>query len=294
MNSANLLTIVENATTEEEALLMVGERLLDYYEKLRYPPYFAGELSAEQLAFSLRGQENASVKPDEVPFLFANVNYENLQRIKKLYGSKIRIQGGKYVSYTTRNPNAKWFHCGFSKDLNGILPSISLGKSVNALRKEDADFSNSKQIALKDAQATYDKYESLTKGLDPGPTFEELCRKYYDAENQNANLERVRYEYRNSEWAKAIQNSFNLEPYKAHEYFHIRTGGRQTFLDKTMNSHLTLPNLLDDNNNWFEKVQLASRTDYKIMGDFEWHKLFWDKIAEASPNAWLIAFDIKI
>lgn len=294
MTSPNLLAIVENAATEEEALLMAGERLLDYYEKLRYPPYFAGELSPEQLTFSLRGQENASVKPHEVPFLFANVNYENLQRIKKLYGSKIRIQGGKYVSYSTRNPNAKWFHCGFSKDLDGILPSISLGKSVNALRKEDADFSNSKQLALEEAQATYDKYESLTKSLDPGSTFEELCRKYYDAENQNANLERVRYEYRNSEWAKVIQNSFNLEPYKAHEYFCVRTGGRQAFLDKTMNSHLTLPNLLDDNNNWFEKVQVGIFPDYKIMEASKWHKLFWGKIAEASTHAWLVAFDIKI
>ena len=294
MTPSSLFTIVENAATEEEAILMVKERLQDYNEKLRFPPYFDSEISAEDFARVLSWQNSPSIEPDEVPFLFANVNYDNLQRIKRFYGGQTRIQGGKYVHYTTRNPNGKLSNYGLCNRREFLLPSISQGKSVNILRKEDADFAQSQQIALKDAQTTYDKYESLTKGLDPGPTFTELYRKYYNAENQSSGLERVRYEYNNSEWVKAIQNYFEFGFKKPHEYFHIGTGGRQAFIDKAMNSHLTAHNILDDSNKWFEKVQPAFFPEYKTMGDFEWHRLFWDKIAEASPKAWLIVFDIKI
>lgn len=294
MSHSTLLVIVENAASEDEALAIAEDRLADYDENKQVDPYLEGEVPEDDFAWAIWGAPEKQPAAEEIATRRAKVNNDDLEKLNDYYGSGVAIEDGKYIHYSTYNPKSKWDWYQLGGRWDGMLPSISKVQGVNILQKKDIDFIGSQQKALREAEEVYDRYEKLAGHLDPGPSFDELVEKYSHL-GENEKYARAREEYNSTEWIQAVREPFGLFLISPHEYFYVGNGGRKAFIDGVSRNYLSTFAVLDDNNEWHERGRMGMfATVANEMEAPKWESIFWDKVAEASPDAWLMVFDLHI
>jgi hypothetical protein len=295
MSHSTLLVIVENAQTEQEALAIAEDRLAPYWEELEVEPYANGNIDTSDLGWAFYGAEDKRPSEEVLQYELSNPTEEGVKKLTDYFGGEVKIEDGKYVSYSTYNPNSKWDWYEVGGRWNGMIPSISKVAGVNITQKKDVDFISGQRKAITDANEEYDRYEKLAGHLMPGPTFQECIDKYSYMEDEQDQLAAARDEYHRDPWVKAVQSSFGIFFGSPQEYFFVNNGGRKAFVDEASRSYLSTHAVLTDNSQWLEKGSMGwfGMVSNEMDAD-NWTSIFWDSISEASSEAWFIVFDLHI
>lgn len=295
MSHSTLLVIVENAKTEQEALAIAEDRLAPYWEELEVEPYVRGDIEASDLGWAFYGTEDKQPSKEVLEYELANPTEEGAEKLTEYYGGEVKVEDGKYVSYSTYNPKSKWDWYEVGGRWDGMIPSISEATGVNITQKKDVDFISGQRKAIAEATEEYDRYEKLAGHLVPGPTFKECIDKYSYMEDEQAKLAAARDEYNGNEWVKVVQKNFGIYFSSPQEYFFVNNGGRKAFVDEASRAYLTTHAVLTDNDQWLESGSMGwfGMVSNEMDSD-NWTGIFWDSVAEASPEAWFIVFDLHI
>lgn len=295
MSHSTLLVIVENAKTEQEALAIAEDRLAPYWEELEVAPYVSGEIEASDLGWAFYGSEDKQPSKEVLEYELTHPTEDGAEKLTEYFGGEVKVEDGKYVSYSTYNPKSKWDWYEVGGRWNGFIPSISKATGVNITQKNDVDFISGQRKAIADATEEYDRYEKLAGHIVPGPTFQECIDKFSYIEDEQDKLAAAREAYHSDPWVKAIHEGFNFFFGSPQEYFFVNNGGRKAFIDEASRAYLTTHAVLTDNDQWLEKGSMGwfGMVSNEMDSD-NWTSIFWDSVAEASPESWFIVFDLHI
>jgi len=153
----------------------------------------------------------------------------------------------------------------------GLMTEHAKNGYADQVRKRDVDFEGMYKDAEKEANVVYDRFEKAMVGIDPGLTWKEVLQKHPD------DIEGAREEYNKQPWISALRKA-DLDPFygEAQEYFCVKNGGREAFIDRQKKQSIVSFALLKDGV-WYEKGEMGwwgITKDEKADWDDQFYKLF--------------------
>lgn len=294
MSHSTVLVIVENASDEIDAIGQAEDMLDPFDENIEVEPYAHEEISFED--FKEVFYDNDVFPDEEMLNRFNNPTAEDAAVLsEELYLDDVRIEDGKYVSYSTYNPKARWDWYSLGGRWDGMLPSKSTGKGVNVLRKSDLDITKGRDEAIMEANKTYDKFEQLKAGRDPGPSFEDIVESVDPTVPDAEKYEFARKAYNDNPVVKDCTSEFGLYFTSPHKYFKIGEGGRYAFVEEASKSFIETFAILNSEGEWLEEGKmLMFGMAVDKMEPKDWNEIFWNTIYDAPEDAWFLVYDVHI
>lgn len=294
MSHSTVLVIVESASNEADAISQAEEMLEPFNENMEVEPYANEEVSFED--FKKVFYDENVFPEEEMLHRFNNPTEEDAEALReKLYLEDVRIEDGQYVSYSTYNPKSRWDWYQLGGRWENMLPSKSKAGGVNVLRKSDLDLDNARDKAIMEANQTYDKFEQLKAGRDPGPSFDDIVAGVDPSVPERDKYDFARMSYNDNPVVKEAQSEFGLYFTSPHEYFKIGEGGRYAFVEEAAKSFMDTFAVLTPEGNWLEEGHmLMFGVAVDKMDAEDWNETFWQQVNDAAEDAWFLVYDVHI
>lgn len=294
MSHSTVLVIVEDATSEKDAIKQAEEMLEPFDESMEVDPYAENEVSFEDFKKTFYDE---GAFPEEVMLeRFNNPTEKDAETLaEELYLNEVRIVDGKFWAYSTYNPKSRWDWYQLGGRWPDMLPNKKTGKGANVVRNGDLDVEGGRDKAIIAANKLYDEFEQLKAGRDPGPSFEDIVESADPTIPESKKYEFARGVYNGNPVVKEASEKFGLYFTSPHEYFKIGKGGRYAFVEEEAKSFIQTFAVLNSEGEWLEKGQMLmfGFTDNQMEQD-DWNKIFWEQLNEAPETAWFLVYDVHI
>lgn len=294
MSHSTVLVIVDSASNEADAISQAEEMLEPFDEGLEVEPYANEEISFYD--FNRVLNEEGSFSEEEMLQRFSNPNEKDAKTLStKLWVEEVRIEDGKYFSYSTYNPKSRWDWYKLGGRWENMLPSKSKRHGVDVLRKSDLDFEKGRTDAIAEATEVYDRFEQLKAGRDAGPSFDAILDLIDPSLEEQDRYALARTAYNDNPVVTEVRSEFGLYFTSPHDYFKIGKGGRYAFVEEASKSFLRTFAVLTPEGEWLEEGHmLMFGVSEDNMDTDDWNEIFWKQINEAPEDAWLLVYDVHI
>jgi hypothetical protein len=294
MSHSTLLVIVNDAKNENDAVAKAEEKLEPFYEGLEVDPYARDAVS--YLDFKKVFYDEGAFPEEEMLHRFNNPTSEDARILEdELYEQDIRIIDGQFVPFSTYNPQSRWDWYKLGGRWSGLLPRKGSAEGVDVIQKKDMDIEGGKARAIADANATYDRFEELKAGRNPGASYEDIVESLDPTIPDSEKYQAARTIYNSNPVVKDASKEFGLFFTSVHNYFKIGKGGRYAFVDDASTGFIETHAVLTDSGDWLEIGQmLMFAVTADPMDESEWSRIFWEQINDTSDDAWFLVYDLHI